>query len=94
MAVNSRRACALGSDRLERATEEMMRFRREIFDAMKAERERAGEPVRYTQGTANAVREAVTMVLMRLSAASLADAEKREALEARIAELEDHVTRP
>src|SRR6476619_3107510 len=68
--------------------EEWARVRTNIIGAMNDRRDRHHNPVLYTQGSHDAVNEAVGLLIGQMMARSLVHSEKRRELEKRISRLE------
>lgn len=81
-------------EHLKLVEDEFMRVRVKILDAMHVARESKDNPVRYTQGTADGTREAISLLLVQMFFISFAQRRERKKLEARIVELEEAATRP
>ncbi|WP_441256059.1 hypothetical protein [Tardiphaga sp. 285_C5_N1_2] len=81
-------------EHLKFVEQEAVRVLTKIQDRMRVTREGNDKAVRYTQGAADSGREAVELLLIQMYAISMVHRKERKKLEARIAALEELVTRP
>ena len=75
-------------ERCQAATSIASAMQRRIFDAMRDARTQRPSLVKYTQGTADGIKEAVHMLIVEMLSIVVANAEKVDALEARVRALE------